>query len=292
MLKHLLVTLAATTVLIATPHELIFQTNLNDIVSRVNLQSNWNEQKEEPHYLTIQPEVTDKVIDSDFNETKNEPEQPVISHVDSPVTAIEKPNVDKENTTSVATVKPSTKTNPVSDQQPIKQESPVTTVTTPKSEPTPPIETKTSEANTTPEPTPTPQETPTVSSVPEATFELEVLRLTNIERINVGLKPLSYNSSLEEGAKIRSIEIIELFSHTRPDGSRFFTVFGPDFRFRNIGENLASGFRTPAQVVAAWMNSTSHRANILNANFEELAVASTRGEDGRVRWVQIFYRAQ
>ena len=118
-----------------------------------------------------------------------------------------------------------------------------------------------------------------------------MLRLTNIERVNAGLRPLRYNTSLEDRAKTRSIEIITHFSHTRPDGSRFFTVFGPDFRYRNIGENLASGFRTPEQVVTAWMNSTSHRANILNEKFEELAVAYTRGDDGRMRWVQIFFRS-
>jgi uncharacterized protein YkwD len=55
---------------------------------------------------------------------------------------------------------------------------------------------------------------------------------------------------------------------------------------------LASGFRTPEQVVTAWMNSESHRANILNEKFERLSVAITKGDDGKYRWVQIFYRAR
>ncbi|MCD8519445.1 MAG: CAP domain-containing protein [Erysipelotrichaceae bacterium] len=113
-----------------------------------------------------------------------------------------------------------------------------------------------------------------------------------MERQKAGLSLLKYNTSLDAGAKQRSIEIITHFSHTRPDGSRFFTVFGPDFTYRNVGENLGSGYRTPEQVVNAWMNSTSHRANILNEKYEELSVAITKGEDGKYRWVQIFYRAR
>ena len=128
-----------------------------------------------------------------------------------------------------------------------------------------------------------------VSSTPAATWELEIARLTNIEREKAGLSILSYNKSLEVGAMIRANEIVDNFSHTRPDGSRFFTAFG-NLQYRNIGENLGSGFRTPQAVVDAWMNSDSHRANILKPEYEEISVAIVQGADGKYRWVQIFYR--
>lgn len=130
-----------------------------------------------------------------------------------------------------------------------------------------------------------------VSSTPAATWELEIARLTNIEREKAGLSILRYNKSLETGAKIRANEIVDNFSHTRPDGSRFFTAFG-DLKYKNIGENLGSGFRTPESVVNAWMNSTSHRANILKPEYEEISIAIVQGADGKYRWVQIFYRGR
>lgn len=130
-----------------------------------------------------------------------------------------------------------------------------------------------------------------VSTSPAATWEREIARLTNIEREKAGLSILSYNTSLEAGAQIRAAEIIENFSHTRPDGSRFFTAFG-NLQYKNIGENLGSGFRTPEAVVNAWMNSTSHKANILKPEYQEISVAITKDADGRYRWVQIFYRGR
>ena len=127
-----------------------------------------------------------------------------------------------------------------------------------------------------------------VSSSPASTWEMEVIRLTNIEREKAGLPALKYNSKLQPGADIRAQEIITHFSHTRPDGSRFFTAF--DISYRSIGENLASGFRSPDAVVAGWMGSEGHRANILADKFTEMAVSITQDENGRYRWVQIFYR--
>ncbi len=138
---------------------------------------------------------------------------------------------------------------------------------------------------------PAPAPVVTVSSTPAASWELEIARLTNIERQKAGLSILTYNTSLEAGAKIRAEEIITHFSHTRPDGSRFFTAFG-DLQYQNIGENLGSGFRTPESIVSAWMNSESHRANILKPEYQEISVAITKDADGKYRWVQIFYRGR
>lgn len=116
----------------------------------------------------------------------------------------------------------------------------------------------------------------------------EVFRLTNQERVNAGLAILTYNNILENGAMIRAEEIIQSFSHTRPDGSRFFTVFNDSYPFHLMGENLAAGFNSASAVVSGWMNSEGHRANILNEGYTQIGVGITKDKDGRIYWVQIF----
>lgn len=157
----------------------------------------------------------------------------------------------------------------------------------PKAEVAPEVEAKEEVA---PAPAPAPA-APKVSRTPAATWELEVARLTNLEREKAGLSILTYNTSLEAGANIRANEIIDNFSHTRPDGSRFFTAFG-NLQYRNIGENLGNGFRSPESIVNAWMNSEGHRKNILKPEYQEISVAITKDADGKYRWVQIFYRGR
>ncbi len=123
-------------------------------------------------------------------------------------------------------------------------------------------------------------------------FAEEVLRLTNVERANYGLPPLTAGSQLVQTvANIRLSESMRYFSHTRPDGRKFSTAAEDvGLSYLKIGENLASGQVTPEQVVSEWMASTSHRANILDSNYTQLAVAYGIGTDGYYYWVQIFYK--
>ena len=116
----------------------------------------------------------------------------------------------------------------------------------------------------------------------------EVFRLTNQERSYAGLPALTYNNVLESGAMIRAEEIIRSFSHTRPDGSKFFTVFDNTYVFRLMGENLAAGFSSASAVVSGWMNSEGHRANILNEGYTQIGLGIAKDENGRIYWVQIF----
>ncbi len=117
----------------------------------------------------------------------------------------------------------------------------------------------------------------------------EILRLVNIEREKEGLAPLAYYHNGQTAADIRALEISESFSHTRLDGSRCFTVFDEDLWYYYAGENIASGYPTPQAVVNGWMNSSGHRANILNTNFTHIIVGtySTDGNYG-MYWVQLF----
>lgn len=115
-----------------------------------------------------------------------------------------------------------------------------------------------------------------------AAFMAEVVRLTNLEREKAGLPALRTFSALTEAAQLRANELTTLFSHTRPDGSRCFTVLD-DIGFWAAGENIARGQSTPEQVVTGWMNSEGHRANILNVCYTAIGVGYVDRH-----WVQLF----
>ena len=115
-------------------------------------------------------------------------------------------------------------------------------------------------------------------------FEAEVVRLVNIERKNNGLSPLTQDSVLCKAADIRAEEINKVFSHTRPNGTSCFTALdelGVEYVY--AGENIASGYRTPAAVVEGWMNSSGHRANILDVTYRRIGVGFNN-----YGWVQLF----
>ena len=116
----------------------------------------------------------------------------------------------------------------------------------------------------------------------------EVLRLTNQERENEGLAPLTMSNGLTYAAGIRSQEIIKLFSHTRPDGSRFFTA--SEKSYYRMGENLARSQTSAENVMVAWMNSEGHRKNILREGFEKIGIAYTYDENTSHKhyWAQMF----
>ena len=120
----------------------------------------------------------------------------------------------------------------------------------------------------------------------------EVHQLTNIERANAGLPHLGRNSPLIQTAVVRATESIQLFDHVRPDGRDIRTAFEAnnvqDAQTRDIGENLAAGPRSASEVVQAWMDSTSHRAAILNSGFNNMGVGVAMDNDGRIYWAQTF----
>ena len=104
----------------------------------------------------------------------------------------------------------------------------------------------------------------------------EVFRLVNQERAKVGKDPYKSNAKLNEAAVLRAKELVQLYSHTRPDGSSCFTVLDEyGITFWAVGENIAEGYFTPKDVMAGWMNSPGHRGNILdedNAGFDYIGI--------------------
>lgn len=116
--------------------------------------------------------------------------------------------------------------------------------------------------------------TVTVIDVPAEQWKREVLTLVNAERTKNGLPELEWGVTCEAAAAIRARELMTNYAHTRPDGSSWETACPlPDSGGSN-GENLMAGNAavSPQTVVAAWMNSPDHRANILSPNFTKLSV--------------------
>lgn len=122
-------------------------------------------------------------------------------------------------------------------------------------------------------------------------FAAEVVNLVNQERAKAGLSPLTIHTQAESAAAVRAKEIERSFSHTRPDGSSFYTALtSAGIRYQSAGENIAYGQMTPREVMDSWMNSSGHRANILNGNYTSIAVSHYQNGAGVHYWVQLFLK--
>ena len=120
----------------------------------------------------------------------------------------------------------------------------------------------------------------------------QVLQLVNLERAEEGLPPVVANPTLAQIAGDYACRMIELdfFGHKDLE-----TEHGPGERaiaaryfYYAIGENLAAGQQTAAEVMTVWMESPSHRAIILDPKWEEIGIAVRSGGDYSVYWVQEF----
>ena len=119
-------------------------------------------------------------------------------------------------------------------------------------------------------------------------YEAEVIRLVNEVRAENGLKALSANWELSRVARYKSEDMSgnRYFSHTSPTyGTPFEMMRAFGLSYRTAGENIAYGQRTPAAVVDAWMNSSGHRANILNASYTQIGVGYCASGN---YWTQMF----
>jgi uncharacterized protein YkwD len=145
---------------------------------------------------------------------------------------------------------------------------------------------------TQPEPTqPEPTQPETAPTGEEALYTVarEVFALTNAERERNGLTPFRWDDALYAAARIRAAEVDRLFDHTRPDGTECFTALDEaGLVYMTAAENIAAGYTDAAGVVAGWMDSPGHRANILE-DFDYMAVGAVKKSGGGYAWVQLFY---
>lgn len=109
----------------------------------------------------------------------------------------------------------------------------------------------------------------------------EAFNEVNNIRAEAGVDELSWDKNLESVADVRAKECSQNFSHTRPNGKQWYTV---NSKIQG-GENLAFGFDNADDCVEAWMNSPTHRDNILYEEFEKVAI-SIYEENGTYYWSQ------
>ncbi|MFH8468036.1 CAP domain-containing protein [Streptomyces sp. NPDC017991] len=118
----------------------------------------------------------------------------------------------------------------------------------------------------------------------------QVLALTNAERAAAGLPPLAEDPLLTRAAQEHSADMVAraFYSHTSPDGGEpWHRAAAAGSTRRTIGENIACGQRSPAEVVRGWMDSPGHRANILKPAFTHLGVGFAGGGSAGTYWTQL-----
>ncbi|SPL91272.1 Transporter [[Actinomadura] parvosata subsp. kistnae] len=165
---------------------------------------------------------------------------------------------------------------------------PSPTATSPTPSPTP---TSPAPSPSSPAPSPTTSAPSGGGSVGTAE-ENEVVRLVNEERAKGGCSALAHDPQLRTAAFGHSADMAAkgYFSHTSQDGRSFMD------RIRAAGftggsgwaENIAKGQRTPAQVMQSWMNSSGHRANIMNCKYNLIGVGVAKDSSGTLYWTQDF----
>ncbi len=119
----------------------------------------------------------------------------------------------------------------------------------------------------------------------------KVIQLVNIAREKEGLAPLSQSEVLSKVANEKLNDMIEnhYFAHTSPKGKtpwHWFSLENYDYQF--AGENLAINYASAEEQQKAWMNSPTHRKNILNSDYKEIGVAFGAGEiDGEMSLITV-----
>jgi len=108
----------------------------------------------------------------------------------------------------------------------------------------------------------------------------ELLTITNQRRQEQGLQPLKLNNELSVAAaeKAKYMFANNYWAHIAPDGTTpWYFIKNAGYEYLYAGENLARGFTTAPDVVQAWMNSPSHRENMLSKNYDEIGFAVSSG---------------
>lgn len=117
----------------------------------------------------------------------------------------------------------------------------------------------------------------------------QVIDITNRERTSRGLVALKGNDKLHQAAQAYAefMAARDKLSHTL-DGNVWDRIEHVGYSYSTCGENIAWNYTTPAQVMEGWMESTGHRANILNPAFREIGVGIATNEKGEKYHCQVF----
>jgi uncharacterized protein YkwD len=141
--------------------------------------------------------------------------------------------------------------------------------------------------------TPRPKPAPPARSLESIVDSIFIL--TNRERVRADLTPLRRNAQLARAAQLQAEQMAAAgkLSHQVPD-SRYPTLTSRlrlvGYVWRSVGENVAEGYTSGAALMAGWMTSAPHRANVLSAKFTETGVGLARSKSGRTYHAQVFAR--
>lgn len=108
----------------------------------------------------------------------------------------------------------------------------------------------------------------------------QVILQTNEQRAEQGLGGLTLSDELSEAALAKGQDMFtdQYWSHTAPDGTEpWYFIERSGYKYKVAGENLARDFMNTSDMVAAWMASPTHRANLLNPSFQEIGIAVIDG---------------
>lgn len=124
-------------------------------------------------------------------------------------------------------------------------------------------------------------------------LEAQIIDLMNQQRATAGVKALSGDGGLTEVARIRSSDMIirSYFGHYTPEGTNVFNLMKTmGIKYRSAGENLARGTISIAgtnEVMAAWMNSPTHAANIMQGKYGKAGVGVI--DNGGIRTIAVVF---
>ena len=133
-------------------------------------------------------------------------------------------------------------------------------------------------------------ETTTDNTTNLSSDEKEVFDLINKQRTNNGLSALKIDNEVQRVARIKAKDMVEnnYFSHTSPTyGSPFDMLKSFKVSYKTAGENIA-GNSSNSSAVTAWMNSSGHKANILNSSFNYTGIGVVNGSQYGKIYVQMF----
>jgi uncharacterized protein YkwD len=108
----------------------------------------------------------------------------------------------------------------------------------------------------------------------------KLVELTNKNRSELALPPLHMNSKLTTAAQMKAKDMVKngYFSHVSPTNKKpWYWVRRANYNYSYAGENLAVLFSTPEETEEAWMDSPSHRANIMSKNYTDIGVGIATG---------------
>lgn len=121
-------------------------------------------------------------------------------------------------------------------------------------------------------------------------FEQRVLELINVERAKAGLAAVAYNGTLDNAAEKHASHMASVGKMAHQgigDGDPGARARAEGWR-KSWGENVATGQTSPEQVVREWMNSPTHRKNIMDPSFRNMGVGYVTAANGRSYWAQEF----